>query len=598
MAIPNNNILMQIKAILDEAWQSYDSNLAEKGFKLSQQAYDRALESNTILQVGQSLIAIAEYHRQRGKYHEVHRMVQEARQIYAEFSQDVWYLRGVAMQAFSYERLGDSSASLEMWQEMLDIANTLDHSIGRAMALRRIGLLHAFRGDKNLAIEYQNQSLKIYEDNQFVAGVANVLTNRSYIAWQDGDLELALDYGNQALIQHIEAGNVNTRALVLGILSVVNALLGQGDDALEQATEAKHFVVRANWHSTWVFVYKCIAQMYIAIGKTDEAFATLEFVMDIAGKADDLREVALIHGLYSDIFEDLGKYEDALYHRKQQLKVDSQLRDATSQTRFETLEVIHQTKQAQHDADTQRQLRAQDREYFEKLSRMKDEIMSMASHDLKNPLTTIGVVLYMLKRHLPNDDIEGFEYIARIERNLGQMRDLITNLLDLARFETGKSLNVEVHDIEAFLCEAYQDFELVAKKRGIHFHLDLSVDGCKLEMDIQAMRQVIFNLLSNALKFTFKDGTVTLAAKIEDDTVLIRVSDTGLGIPESDIPHIFERFYRVENDKQVGAIEGTGLGLSICKLIVEQHGGEIWLESKLGEGTTFYLTLPLESNAV
>jgi signal transduction histidine kinase len=104
------------------------------------------------------------------------------------------------------------------------------------------------------------------------------------------------------------------------------------------------------------------------------------------------------------------------------------------------------------------------------------------------------------------------------------------------------------------------------------------------------MGQVVNNLLSNAVKYTPEGGWVELVAQTRPNVVLIQVSDNGLGIPEKDIPHVFEKFYRIRREGYLEQ-DGTGLGLSIAKSIVEQHGGEIWFESTLGEGTTFFVSL-------
>ena len=129
------------------------------------------------------------------------------------------------------------------------------------------------------------------------------------------------------------------------------------------------------------------------------------------------------------------------------------------------------------------------------------------------------------------------------------------------------------------------------QSQGITLELDVDDSGDRLiDVDSVKIEQVLINLLQNALNFTPSGGSVTLSAVLEDDHIVVRVQDSGIGIAPDDLPHIFERFYKVDRARSSG---GTGLGLAIAKHLVERHGGRIWAESQLGQGTTVSFTLPL-----
>lgn len=235
-------------------------------------------------------------------------------------------------------------------------------------------------------------------------------------------------------------------------------------------------------------------------------------------------------------------------------------------------------------------LREQDRVYYEKLSQMKDEVMNTASHDLKNPLTVILSSLNMLKRHGNLNDDRGREIMAAAETSARQMRTLVSDLLDLARIETGQGLMKQEVSLYDFLRALVEGITPLAEEKKIPIHFEPPETKRTVSIDINRMGQVVNNLLSNAVKYTQKGGRIELTVQTRPSIVLIQVADTGLGIPAKDIPHVFEKFYRIHREDYLEQ-DGTGLGLSIAKSIVEQHGGEIWVESKLGEGTTFYVTL-------
>ncbi len=238
---------------------------------------------------------------------------------------------------------------------------------------------------------------------------------------------------------------------------------------------------------------------------------------------------------------------------------------------------------------------------MEKLTRLKDQFVNTVSHDLRNPINTVLGYSDLLQESLQDSTDPTTElFLNKIRSSSRHMLNLVNDLLDLAKIETGGILELQVFHLGQFLQERYEEFELLAQQKGLNFSYQPPPIDRKLNIDTLRMSQVVNNLLSNALKYTPLDGTVTLTGSIHLNQngsggwALIQVSDSGLGIPEEDIPHLFDKFYRV-NRTEHRAVEGTGLGLSIVKAIVESHGGEIRVESELGKGSSFIVTLPLES---
>ena len=239
------------------------------------------------------------------------------------------------------------------------------------------------------------------------------------------------------------------------------------------------------------------------------------------------------------------------------------------------------------------QLHQQEREYFEKITQMKDEIVRTASHDLKNPLSTINTSIYLLRRHGRVDDEAGKNYLDNIQYSSEQMRKLIVDLLDLAQIETNLAFtNVDV-DLTEFLRSNLNSFVHQAQVKQIELMFSAPESDITINFDPERVRQVMQNLISNAIKYTPNGGKIELATEIREKVVIIQVIDNGLGIPEDDIPFLFDQFYRVTSNEKHQAIEGTGLGLSIAKSIVEKYRGELWVESELGVGSAFHVALPL-----
>lgn len=234
----------------------------------------------------------------------------------------------------------------------------------------------------------------------------------------------------------------------------------------------------------------------------------------------------------------------------------------------------------------------QDLQYFEMITRLKDELMSEASHDLKNPLHIIKLLTELL-RPLVGENEKGERYLNAIEKQVSMMQQLLNDVLELLKLETGRALVYDRVNLSEFVADILEDFEFPARAKQIQ--LDFTPLGYELDVSIdrRRIRQVLHNLLSNALKYTPDQGQVRVNMHQSQKEVTIEVTDTGLGIPDHDLPHIFDKFYRVQNTAHT-AVEGTGLGLAIAKSIVEQHGGQIGVESYEKRGSKFQVVLPLE----
>jgi two-component system, sensor histidine kinase and response regulator len=238
-------------------------------------------------------------------------------------------------------------------------------------------------------------------------------------------------------------------------------------------------------------------------------------------------------------------------------------------------------------------LREQDRQHFESLDQMRNQFVQMAAHDLKNPLTIILGYAELLRDLRVDDDQRGFlhQSLGAILGGVEKMQLLIADMLDLAKLQTGVGLLLAPVPLAPFLEQCLKNFELLAQNKQITLSLRPPSDRTTLLMDAARLERAVDNLLSNAIKYTRAGGTVTVAAWSDPDYAEIQVADTGLGIPAQDLPHIFEVFFRVQSAEHL-KVEGTGIGLPVVKSIVEQHHGQIFVESTPGQGSTFTIRLP------
>jgi signal transduction histidine kinase len=229
------------------------------------------------------------------------------------------------------------------------------------------------------------------------------------------------------------------------------------------------------------------------------------------------------------------------------------------------------------------------------LDKLKAEYASIASHELKTPINVILGYLQIMEEGAYGDlTPKQREVIKTIEAQGRTLSRLASQLLDVNRFEAvGGRIEPRPVNLGAMLDELERTFHVLAVQRGVNFRI-IRRPGLPDEVtwDPERINEVTGNLLSNAFKFTAAGGDVELIAAPADGAVVIQVRDTGAGIPADQLPHVFEKFYQADNQRAASA-KGTGLGLAIAKEIVEAHRGTITCESKIGEGTTFTITLPV-----
>ncbi len=228
------------------------------------------------------------------------------------------------------------------------------------------------------------------------------------------------------------------------------------------------------------------------------------------------------------------------------------------------------------------------------LDKLKAEFVSVASHELKTPINVLIGYLQLIEEGIYGPvDPKQLEVLRTLIAQANTLNRLVKQLLDVSRFEAGGGrLEPRTVSLDEMLSELERSFHVLAVQREIQFRVHRQ-DGLPDDVywDVDRINEVVGNLLSNAFKFTPHGGTVSLALEADGRSIIMRVRDTGAGIPPEQLPRIFEKFYQADNQR-AARTGGTGLGLAIAKEIVEAHGGSISCESTLGVGTTFTIRVP------
>ena len=231
-------------------------------------------------------------------------------------------------------------------------------------------------------------------------------------------------------------------------------------------------------------------------------------------------------------------------------------------------------------------------EKLEALDRSRNLFVSNASHELKTPLSTMKILIETILYQDPIDPGMTREFLSDVNKEIDRLNRIVSDLLTLVNIDSGgMKLSLSDVDLHELLLEQVKRLAPLARENGIELECSAK-EALETSGDAVKLQQVIYNVIDNAIKYTPRGGSVQASLIRSGKRAIIRVTDTGIGIPQADLPHVFDRFYRVDKARS-RATGGTGLGLSIVKQIVALHGGTITAESEEGKGSTFTIDLPL-----
>ena len=234
----------------------------------------------------------------------------------------------------------------------------------------------------------------------------------------------------------------------------------------------------------------------------------------------------------------------------------------------------------------------QDLTELRSLQTMRRELVGNISHELRTPIAGIKAMVETLKDSAIDDKEAAMDFLARIDSEVDRLAQMVSELTELSRIETGRAeLRITPVDINVLIEEVAAQLSPLAERQQVTMATNLSTDLPIIRADKDRIRQTIINLVHNAIKFNHPGGRATVSSKPDRESITVSASDTGIGISKEDLPHVFERFYKADKARPRG---GSGLGLAIAKHTVQAHGGSIWVQSEEGKGSTFSFSLPIK----
>jgi len=236
----------------------------------------------------------------------------------------------------------------------------------------------------------------------------------------------------------------------------------------------------------------------------------------------------------------------------------------------------------------------QDLTEMRSLQTMRREFIGNVSHEIRTPLAGIRAIVDTLREGAINDRQATINFLTRLDIEVDRITQLINELIELSRIESGKAqLRLESFGINKLAEEILARLNPQAERKNISIIRKLNHSLPEIKADRERISQVITNILHNAIKFTPDGGRITVSTAHDENNITLHIEDTGIGISAEDLPHIFERFFKADKSRSTS---GTGLGLAISKHIIQTHGGKIWVESDSGKGSVFSFSLPLKTD--
>lgn len=544
---------------------------------------------------------------------------------------DIYYRMGVL-----YDDLNNEEKALEYFTKGRAIKETIQDIRGLSNSNLSLGVLHEEKGNFETALDYYRQSLRGYESIGDKSSIARIYNNMgvAYVDWAKYDS--ALVYHRKSLALHLDLKSPIGTIRSYSNLGETYQFQQKYEEAIAHYQKAKSYCEPTPRQWSLEYIYDKLGEIYLSINTLDSASSYLDRALEIRLAKDKYFGLRSTYKNLSSLEEKQGNYKKSLeYFKRFKIVQDSFLQTrknrelAEVQAKYDTERQEKEIVSLQQENETRTLWRnifaigtlitlafalllfqffmyrnkknkelliaeETQRLELEKLDQMKSRFFNNISHEFRTPLTLILGPLNKLRKHVdgslqPTVDI--------IERNGNRLLKLINQLLDLSKIESGKiTIKTALIDVVPLLKGWVTSFNSFADSQDIKLRFASENTSHFLYVDQEKVEEVIINLLSNAFKYTKTGGQVSVdvreQARNGKEYLGISVSDTGTGIPEQELEHIFDRFYQASN-ADAEDVTGTGIGLALIKELVELHKGSVEVESEVGKGSTFQVLLPL-----
>ena len=631
---------------LCELGDIYKGSNPAKALEFGKQALELSKKSNYQYGKAWAFCIIASYHHNTGNYEKSILTFKKSLPILKELkkqSKETSVYIGIGN---SFYLQGDYDKAFEYYIKASKLYENVNDEIGYAKAISSIGFVYRTKNEFNKAIHNYQIALKILKRKNDVSGITSTLNNIGVVYLQIKNYDKAIEYFLQSLEIHEKNKSPEHKLLNL-YNNIANAYSGLGKfkDALKYYDDALRISKSINNKYAISAILINMAGIHLDMKNYSDAI----LYSDSALKgAKEILAVGLIYNCYEKyalIYSEKGDYEKALEFMEQYYSLKDSVFTEESSRRIEELEIKYDTEKKEKKITIQdleikkkenqnlflliiaslvliiaiivilqyrikfrrnnelrlaNQKRIESEKNLKLINDTKDKLFSIISHDLKNPFgTLISVTEFLDESFNEIDESHKIKTIQTIRKSAKQTYELLENL---SQWSISQSKQLQIlptnFDISLTVGTTITLLKLTAQKKSINIISEIEEDTF-IYADENYIKIVLRNLITNAIKFTDKLGEIKLSVRPINNDIEIIVSDSGVGLLESDIEKLFRMdvnpttigISKVENSKFI-IEKGTGLGLIMCKEFVEKNGGKIWAESKFGEGSRFIFTLP------
>lgn len=544
-------------------------------------------------------------------------------------------------QAQIYQKAGELFRSLHLFDktienylESLRIYESLNDSVKIADVSNLIGNIYLISQRLDETIEFSSRARDIYLSIHDENGILSSSLTIGAAYQKKRDFDNALKIYSTALQNAQSPEFVVERAILLGNTGSSYVALGKLDSGLTYLQRSLSIKEKHSSEGSIIHTLNDLSELMLLMGDLEESkkYATeAQQRSEASGNSNQLRWA---HLSLSKIAKQTGNYEDAYNHFLEYYHINDSLFGLEKENQINELQVKYETEKKDQAITTlhkekeiadlktsiyliggililligaalynwQRVRAIRNQKLLEKeqeLDRMKASFFANISHEFRTPLT---LIMSPIETMLEQETREQHRHHLEIMQKSGKrLLRLINQILDLSKIEAGH-LKLEFRNVDliSYLKEITFSFSALCNSKNISLEFKTNIDNFNISCDAAKLNTVISNLISNAVKNTGEGGhiSVFVNADREKHQVEIKVADTGIGIPEDKLPHIFDRYYQVDGGKSSPETPGSGIGLALAKQLVELHKGSIDVTSKINEGTSFHIVLPLEPEQI
>lgn len=579
-----------------------------------------------------------------GQFLEAIEYYEEARLLYEQVGNKRDASDCVGNIGLAHEYLGNFASALDYYLQGLALAEASDYKEGIGYSYDCIGNIHGKLNNLDKSIEYQQKAIDIFEGLNDKASAAPSYNNLGINYKKMEQYDSALFFFEKAEKVFREVGNSRGIAVALQNIGSIYLLLGDQGKGLAYFRQSNEVCLAAGLDGILPSNYRYVAEIFLNNEQLDSAqwYGLQGLKMAEAIHAKEV--ISKYHLLLSSIYDQWERYAEALGHHRQHLAYEDTLFNETKSRQLQELEIQYETQKKEQQIalqesmlnnknlvqkflilivllmtvasiaiyvihkrrqvvkrklyDEQIKYEKREKERAKELEQLKSRFYANIAHEFRTPLTLILGPAQNIQDQ-PEDATAVIKNTNIIKKAAQNLLNLINQLLDLSKLEDQKvALNLVRTDFIPFIKGVVMSFESLAVDKEVRLELHSEVDSILLHIDHDRTDKIFYNLLSNAFKFTGKGGEITVniaydaASHEQPPYIKVSVRDSGIGIPQDQLPMIFDRFYQIKHSDD-RYIEGTGIGLALTKELVELHKGTITVESQHQQGTTFIVRLPV-----